>query len=519
TGTTKLVGAGLVDATTYEYIINSAITAIDVADASWKTLTMTGADLKADFVVTEAVTPHIHIREKVDLTYQEAGVGFDLALNVKVKANQAPLFITSFTATYGDKENTLATTGGTGTGEVTYAITKGDTLATVKSGKLTIAGAGDITIEATKAGNADYNEAKATLDVAIEKKNLTVADTTVPFKEYDGTENVTLLNGTLAGIVNGDKLTLATPIGKADKNVGINIPVTTEYTVTGEKVANYNFTQPTDVNVTIKPKALTVSGTKAPDKVFDGKNDVVLTNGKLEGVINTDDVTLETPTGTVLNAYVEDWVPVTTYYTLGGADKGNYTLTQPTNVIVNITRTPVTITGVTATKIYDGTTDVTLGGTPVANGILTTINKEVKLKEGYLPTAGTVKNANWTGKPVDVTITGKYLLEGNFNSNYLVIQPKVTVTIEKATLNVPTGADVPTASAIKSGTALSNSTITGTKALLGEKAVSGTWAWKTPATTVTASGKYTAVFTPTTGKDNYKPLEAQIQVDIANQAP
>ncbi|MEG0339044.1 MAG: YDG domain-containing protein, partial [Oscillospiraceae bacterium] len=518
-GKTKLVGDALIDTTIYEYIINSTIAAIDAGDAAWgAALTMTGAELKADFVVTEAVTPHIHIREKVDLTYQEAGVGFDLALNVKVKANQAPLVITSFTATYGDKENTLATTGGTGTGEVTYAITKGDTLATVKSGKLTIAGAGDITIEATKAGNADYNEAKATLDVTIEKKNLTVADTTVPFKEYDGTENVTLLNGTLAGIVNGDTLTLATPIGKADKNVGINIPVTTEYTVTGEKVANYNFTQPTDVNVTIEPKALTVSGTKAPNKVFDGKNDVVLTNGKLEGVINTDDVTLETPTGTVLNAYVEDWVPVTTYYTLGGADKGNYTLTQPTNVIVNITRTPVTITGVTATKIYDGTTAVTLTGTPALDGVIAADKATATLKASY-PTAGTVTSADWTGKPVDVTITGKYLLEGNFNSNYLVIQPKVTVTIEKATLNVPTGADAPTASAIKSGTDLRNSIITGTTALLDKKTVLGTWAWKSPATTVTASGKYTAVFTPTTGKDNYKPLEAQIQVDIANQAP
>ena len=46
--------------------------------------------------------------------------------------------------------------------------------------------------------------------------------------------------------------------------------------------------------------------------------------------------------------------------TIGGADAGNYTLTQPTTT-ANITAKALTVSGVTASnKVYDGTTTATL---------------------------------------------------------------------------------------------------------------------------------------------------------------
>ena len=46
--------------------------------------------------------------------------------------------------------------------------------------------------------------------------------------------------------------------------------------------------------------------------------------------------------------------------TIGGADAGNYTLTQPTTT-ANITAKALTVSGVTASnKVYDGNTTATL---------------------------------------------------------------------------------------------------------------------------------------------------------------
>ena len=78
----------------------------------------------------------------------------------------------------------------------------------------------------------------------------------------------------------------------------------------------------------------------------------------LVGVFSGDTVTLNTggATGTFASQNVGTGITVTVAgLTISGAQAGDYTLTQPTTT-ANITPAPLTVTAVTNTKVYDGTT-------------------------------------------------------------------------------------------------------------------------------------------------------------------
>ena len=86
------------------------------------------------------------------------------------KAEQAALSITGKpTTVYNGDTFTLTTTGGSGTGTVTWEIISGP--ATVDAnGKVTVTGTGSIEVKATKDADADYNEATATLSLTATTK-------------------------------------------------------------------------------------------------------------------------------------------------------------------------------------------------------------------------------------------------------------------------------------------------------------------------------------------------------------
>jgi len=84
------------------------------------------------------------------------------------KADQQVLMITDVNGKkYGDADFTLATTGGSGTGEVTYSVPKKNGVLSISGNTVTIVGAGTVTITATKAADNTYNEATASLSLTI----------------------------------------------------------------------------------------------------------------------------------------------------------------------------------------------------------------------------------------------------------------------------------------------------------------------------------------------------------------
>ena len=99
-------------------------------------------------------------------------------------------------------------------------------------------------------------------------------------------------------------------------------------------------------------------------KVYDGTTDAAITGATLNGVVNSEDVTLaNASTGTFADKNIGLGKAVTSAMTLAGADIGNYTLTQPA-LTGNITAKGLTVTGITASnKAYDGNTNATLNTT------------------------------------------------------------------------------------------------------------------------------------------------------------
>jgi hypothetical protein len=195
--------------------------------------------------------------------------------------------------------------------------------------------------------------------------------------------------------------------------------------VPGASGSPYSFTTQTDIpggnglfeifsgspTVTVDPKTITVSaaGLIPANKIYDGTTAVTsLTIGSptLVGVVAPDIVSLNTSgaTGVFGDRNVGTSKTVTiTGLALAGADAGNYILSEPTRP-ANITPRPITITAVTDSKSYDGTTSSTglpslSVSTPLAAGDAEPIwiqsfnNKNVGIGKTLTP-SGKVEDAN-----------------------------------------------------------------------------------------------------------------------------
>ncbi len=92
-----------------------------------------------------------------------------------------------------------------------------------------------------------------------------------------------------------------------------------------------------EVNIT--PVELTITGVTAVDRDEDGTDKVELEGGVLQGILFGDDVSFDLGQGTVADTAAGENKQVTTHIQLTGADAGNYTLVQPTDITVNIAET------------------------------------------------------------------------------------------------------------------------------------------------------------------------------------
>ncbi|AIF46698.1 hypothetical protein HY57_05185 [Dyella japonica A8] len=192
-------------------------------------------------------------------------------------------------------------------------------------------------------------------------------------KVYDTTTAATLnvgsaaLSGLVAGDVGNVTLNTSTSGTFAQANVGNGIAVSANgFTISGTAAANYLLQPIAGLTANITPAPLIVNGAIANNKVYDGTTTATInTSGAtLSGVLGTDKVTLNSSggTGNFITSNVGNSLQVTTSgFTLGGAQAGNYSVSQPYGLTANITPAPlsVSITG-NPIKAYDGSNSVTL---------------------------------------------------------------------------------------------------------------------------------------------------------------
>ncbi|MEQ2383561.1 S-layer homology domain-containing protein [Lachnospiraceae bacterium CLA-AA-H58] len=148
--------------------LNGLSVQVSYSDNTSKTIGWDANKLTADPAQGTVLTVTGHSGKTVTISYGGKTAKTD-ALTVG-KAEQAALSITGKpTTVYNGDTFTLTTTGGSGTGTVTWEIISGP--ATVDAnGKVTVTGIGSIEVKATKAADADYNEATATLSLTATTK-------------------------------------------------------------------------------------------------------------------------------------------------------------------------------------------------------------------------------------------------------------------------------------------------------------------------------------------------------------
>jgi hypothetical protein len=189
----------------------------------------------------------------------------------------------------------------------------------------------------------------------------------------------------------------------------------------------------------VSQKALTITGASATNRAYNSTTTVAVSGGSLSGVETGDtaNVTLSaaSASGTVASAAVGDGKVVTvTGYSISGSASSNYSLTQPTDVTVNITQKALTITGASATnRAYNSTTTVAVSG-----GSLSGVIGGDTVTLGGSP-AGSIAAAG-VGTNKAVTVTG-FSISGADAGNYSVAQPTgltVDITAKGLTVSAPT---------------------------------------------------------------------------------
>jgi uncharacterized repeat protein (TIGR02543 family) len=197
---------------------------------------------------------------------------------------------------------------------------------------------GNIVLSSTGASNVNVATVSSTVNPAI----LTITGLSASGKTYDGNTTVSV-SGTAAfsGLQNGDSFTPSGSVTWVFPSANVASHTLTR---TGSILApnsNYTVTQPS-LNASITSKALTITSTAGNNKVYDGSTAATFT-GTLTGVVSPDVVTF-TGSGTFATATAGTGIAITSIATLGGAEAGNYTLTQPTGITATITQASQTIT-------------------------------------------------------------------------------------------------------------------------------------------------------------------------------
>ena len=326
-------------------------TGTHIFDGSTKTVTITPKTGKS----TGTITVKYNGSTTVPSATGVYTVTFDVAAitnwNAAIGLPAGNLSIGNATPTADNFEisgiGTFAYDGSTKTVTITPKTGKSTGTITVKyNGSTTIpSAAGVYTVTFDVAANLPNWNAASGLSagtITINAKSVTITGLGAANKIYNGNATATV-TGTAAvnGRVGSDSVTVSSGVAAfADKNIGTGKTVTfSGYSLGGTAARNYSLSaQPASVTANITARALTITGVAAINRTYDGTATVALSGGTLSGVENGDTVSFTLGSGTLTDTNAGNAKTVTTAIMLTGTDAGNYTLTQPSNITVNITK-------------------------------------------------------------------------------------------------------------------------------------------------------------------------------------
>ncbi|MGI9151964.1 MAG: beta strand repeat-containing protein, partial [Limnohabitans sp.] len=331
---------------------------------------------------------------------------------------------------------------------------------------------GGISVTGADASNYTLQNLSTTTTAEIRKANLAITGLTATNKIYDGNTTATLTGTAAVAALQGDTVSLSGSAAATfdSKNVGTGKAITTGYTLTGTDAGNYNLITPS-LTADITPKALTISGITAANKVYDRTTAATVSTANVAttGLVSGDSFTVTATGAFQSTANTQDGKNVGTGKTVqltstyGGTDKNNYTITGQATATADITAKAMTISGITAAnKVYDGTANATLNTTGMAiTGLITGDTVTVN-------TAGAFRNANntandknvGTGKTVQITSTyggadvNNYAITGQASTTADITAKAMTVsgiTAANKVYDGTTAASINTANVVTNG--------------------------------------------------------------------
>tara|TARA_R100000306_G_scaffold62603_1_gene75603 strand:+ start:66774 stop:78752 length:11979 start_codon:yes stop_codon:yes gene_type:complete len=275
------------------------------------------------------------------------------------------------------------------------------------------------------------------LNASISPYQLVLQGVVADDKVYDGTTEAPLSGSLSVSPLGGDSVTVSgQPVATfASKNVGDSIAVTLSgLGLSGGGSNNYIFTIP-ELQASITPRTLTVSGITAQDKVYDGTIAASFSGtASLPDLVSGDAVDFDASllSGSFRDKNVGDSKLVTVEGGgLSGTDAGNYLLQLPGSLTASITPKPLSITGISAAdRAYDGTTTVSVSG-----GTLEGMIDGDAVQLSAAGATGTLSDPD-AGDNKPVTVTGFSVTGADF-TNYSLAEPEgVTVNILQRLLEI-----------------------------------------------------------------------------------
>jgi filamentous hemagglutinin family protein len=311
------------------------------------------------------------------------------------------------------------------------SITFHDTSATfadpnVGNGK-TVSVAG-ISASGADAANYTLNNTTASTTANITAAVINLSGTRVYDAATDADSGLFTSGGTISG-VNGENLTLSGSGILTSKNVNPAQAFASLGTLAlgnGTGLAsNYTLVGGTDeVHITQAP--LTVTGTIAANKTYDGTTAASLSSAQLNGVLPGDVVQLGNDTaGTFASKDVGTSIPVSTAMTLSGTDASNYALTQPGALAADISKATITVTATGVNRTYNGGVNdaAILGSSGVVAGDAVTFHDTAATFAG--PNVGTGLTVSVAGITATGADAGNYQISNTTATTTADITPAV----------------------------------------------------------------------------------------------
>jgi hypothetical protein len=211
----------------------------------------------------------------------------------------------------------------------------------------------------------------------ITPRIITVSDGTVAHKVYDGTTNAVITGGALVGVLPSDASNVVlTQAGRfSSPNVSNGIIIIASASISGSAAGNYTLIQPAGITANITPALLGISVVG----LANGTNTITPISYTINGLIGGQTITglgsvsvksssvSSNGSNFVTGIVISGGTALATNYAFSPVYSGGAGIDQNTVTLVNSSQKIVTVTNpVAASKVYDGTTSITItGGTLV----------------------------------------------------------------------------------------------------------------------------------------------------------